>query len=180
MLRNPNTSDSVQLRVWWADPPAASARYSIVENDATVRHPCAIGVVRAAQPEPFTFAGLNLKTTMADLEKRYPSSIALGTFVHLSDEESHDHISTIGLSSNGAARTTPSPLSDGAGQSLVPIVRTIAIAPEETIWESGSYHGRSGGASAQSPIGVEYSYRVADHQLFPNASTGAVRRASKR
>jgi hypothetical protein len=63
------------------------------------------GSVLAAQPESFTFAGLNLKTTMADLKKRYPSSIALDTLVYLSDEESHDHISTIGLSSNGAART---------------------------------------------------------------------------
>ena len=61
--------------------------------------------VLAAQPESFTFAGLNLKTTMADLKKRYPSSTALDTLVYLSDEESHDHISTIGLSGNGAART---------------------------------------------------------------------------
>jgi len=61
--------------------------------------------VFAAQPESFTFAGLNLKTTMADLKKRYPSSMALDTLVYLSDKESHDHISTIGLSSNGAART---------------------------------------------------------------------------
>ena len=61
--------------------------------------------VLAAQPESFTFAGLNLETTMADLKRRYPSSMALDTLVYLSDEESHDHISTIGLSSNSAART---------------------------------------------------------------------------
>ena len=61
--------------------------------------------VLAAQPESFTFAGLNLKTTMADLKKRYPSSVAVDNLVYLSDEESHDHISTIGLSGNGPSRT---------------------------------------------------------------------------
>ena len=61
--------------------------------------------VLAAQPESFTFAGLNLKTTMADLKKRYPNSVAVDTLIYLSDEESHDHISTIGVSSNGPART---------------------------------------------------------------------------
>ena len=53
----------------------------------------------------FAFAGLSLNTTMAELKKRYPKSTALDTLVYLSDEESHDHISTVGLSSNGAART---------------------------------------------------------------------------
>jgi hypothetical protein len=59
----------------------------------------------AAQTETFTFAGLSLKTTMAELKKRYPRSTALDTLVYLSDEESHDHISTIGLSSSSGART---------------------------------------------------------------------------
>ena len=53
----------------------------------------------------FDFAGLNLNTTMADLKKRYPKSTALDTLVYLSDEESHDHISTVGVSRNGPART---------------------------------------------------------------------------
>ena len=61
--------------------------------------------VLAAQPEFFTCAGLDLETTLADLKKRYPSSVAVDTLVYLSDEESHDHISTIGLRSNGPART---------------------------------------------------------------------------
>ena len=61
--------------------------------------------VVAAQTESFTFAGLSLETTMTDLKKRYPRSTALDTLVYLSDEESHEHISTIGLSRNGAART---------------------------------------------------------------------------
>ena len=61
--------------------------------------------VLAAQPEPFSFAGLNLKTTMAELKGRYPRSTALDTLVYLSDEESHDHIATIGLTSTGAVRT---------------------------------------------------------------------------
>jgi hypothetical protein len=59
----------------------------------------------AAPTEPFSFAGLTLKTTMADLQTRYPRSTALDTVVYVSTEETHDHISTIGLSSNGAART---------------------------------------------------------------------------
>ena len=42
---------------------------------------------------------------MTDLKKRYPRSTALDTPVYLSDEESHDYISTIGVSGNGAART---------------------------------------------------------------------------
>ena len=61
--------------------------------------------VLAAQTESFTFAGLSPRTTTAELKKRYPRSTAVDTLVYLSDEESHDHISTIGLSSNGAART---------------------------------------------------------------------------
>jgi hypothetical protein len=61
--------------------------------------------VLAAQTESFIFAGLSLNTTMADLKKRYPRSTALDTLLYLSNEESHDHISTIGLSSSGAART---------------------------------------------------------------------------
>ena len=61
--------------------------------------------VAAAQTERFSFAGLSLNTTMADLQTRYPRSTALDTVVYVSTEETHDHISTIGLSSNGAART---------------------------------------------------------------------------
>jgi hypothetical protein len=61
--------------------------------------------VWTAQTESFTFADLSLKTTMAELKMRYPRSTALETVIYLSDEESHDHISTIGLSSNGAVRT---------------------------------------------------------------------------
>ena len=59
----------------------------------------------AAPTEPFSFAGLSLKTRMADLQTRYPRSTALETMVYVSTEETHDHISTIGLSSNGVART---------------------------------------------------------------------------
>jgi hypothetical protein len=53
----------------------------------------------------FNFAGLSLSTTMAELTKRYPRSMVLDTFVYLSDEDSHDDISTIGLSRNGDVRT---------------------------------------------------------------------------
>jgi hypothetical protein len=58
----------------------------------------------AAQTDPFSFAGLGLNTTMGDLQTRYPRSTALDTLVYVSKEESHDHISTIGVSSNGVAR----------------------------------------------------------------------------
>jgi hypothetical protein len=74
-----------------------------------VRHAIALALLAwsamSAQTARFTFAGLSLETTMEELTKRYPHSTAIGTRVYLSDEESHDHISTIGLSSNGAART---------------------------------------------------------------------------
>ena len=60
--------------------------------------------VLAARTEAFTFAGLSLETTMADLKKRYPRSTAIDALVYLSEEEAHDSISTIGLSSEGAAR----------------------------------------------------------------------------
>lgn len=61
--------------------------------------------VLAAQTDSFTFAGLGLNTTMAELKQRYPKSHAVEALVRLSDEESHDHISTIGLSSNRGVRT---------------------------------------------------------------------------
>jgi hypothetical protein len=60
--------------------------------------------VFSAQTGSFTFAGLSLKTTMAELTKRYPRSMALDTLVYLSDEDSHDDISSIGLSNNDAVR----------------------------------------------------------------------------
>ena len=65
--------------------------------------PSAQSVQRTASA--FAFAGLSPNTTMAELKKRYPKSTALDALVYLSDEESHDHISTVGLSSNGAVRT---------------------------------------------------------------------------
>lgn len=58
-----------------------------------------------AQPEPFAFAGLSLKTTIAELKTRYPRSTAVGTLIHVSNEDSHDHVSTIGLSTDGKVRT---------------------------------------------------------------------------
>ena len=61
--------------------------------------------VLAAQTDSFTFAGLSLKTTMAELKQRYPKSHAQEALIRLSDEESHDHISTIGLSTNRGVRT---------------------------------------------------------------------------
>jgi hypothetical protein len=51
--------------------------------------------VLAAQPEFFTFAGLSLRTTMADLKERYPSSTALDTLVYLSRR----HDSTVSAAS---------------------------------------------------------------------------------
>ena len=60
--------------------------------------------VLAAQTRSFMFAGLSLKTTMADLKQRYPRSMFVDTLVYVSGKESHDGISTIGLSDNGRVR----------------------------------------------------------------------------
>ena len=57
-----------------------------------------------AQTRAFVFAGLSLKTTLAELKQRYPQSTFLDTLVYVSEKESHDDISTIGLSSNGRMR----------------------------------------------------------------------------
>ena len=59
----------------------------------------------AAPTELFSFAGLSLETTIADLRTRYPRSTAVEAVVYLSTEETHDHISTIGVNSNGGHRT---------------------------------------------------------------------------
>jgi hypothetical protein len=62
------------------------------------------GPAVAAQPEPFTFAGLSGDTTIAELKQRYPQSVVVGQLVYVSARESHDSISTIGMSSTGARR----------------------------------------------------------------------------
>ena len=61
--------------------------------------------VSEAQTPAFVFAGLSLKTTVAELKQRYPRSTFLDTLVYISNEESHDDISTIRLSNNGRTRT---------------------------------------------------------------------------
>jgi hypothetical protein len=58
-----------------------------------------------AQTRAFVFAGLTLKTTMAELKQRYPRSTFLDALVYVSEEESHDNISTIALSNSGRMRT---------------------------------------------------------------------------
>ena len=57
------------------------------------------------QARTFIFAGLSSKTTLAELKQRYPQSTFLDTLVYVSEKESHDDISTIGLSNNGGMRT---------------------------------------------------------------------------
>jgi hypothetical protein len=61
--------------------------------------------VSEAQTRAFVFAGLSLKTTMAELKQRYPHSTFVDTLVYVSDKESHDDISTIGLSTDSRLRT---------------------------------------------------------------------------
>ena len=61
--------------------------------------------VSEAQTPAFVFAGLSLKTTVAELKQRYPRSTFLDTLIYVSNEESHDDISTIGLGNNGRIRT---------------------------------------------------------------------------
>jgi len=61
--------------------------------------------VSEAQTPAFVFAGLSLKTTVAELKQRYPRSTFLDTLVYVTNEESHDDISTIGLGNNGRIRT---------------------------------------------------------------------------
>jgi len=58
-----------------------------------------------AQSRSFVFAGLSLNTTMADLNERYPRSTFVDTLVYVSEQESHDSISTIGLGHDGALHT---------------------------------------------------------------------------
>src|SRR5687767_1145481 len=58
-----------------------------------------------AQIDTFSFAGLSLRATMEELRMKYPRSTAIEGLIYLSDQDSHDHISTIGLSGSGSART---------------------------------------------------------------------------
>ena len=59
----------------------------------------------AAQSRSFVFAGLSSNTTMAELKERYPRSTFVDTLVYVSEQESHDSISTIALGYNGALHT---------------------------------------------------------------------------
>ena len=59
----------------------------------------------AAQSRSFEFAGLSLGTTMAELRTRYPQSTFLDAMVYVSQEESHDDISTISLTTDSSGRT---------------------------------------------------------------------------
>ena len=63
------------------------------------------GSTVAAQPEPFSFAGLSLNTTIAELKRKYPRAMVVGELVYLTAQESHDGITTIGLSGTGARRS---------------------------------------------------------------------------
>lgn len=60
--------------------------------------------VLVAQDTAFVFAGLSLNTTMAELQQRYPRSTFLDSLVYLSEQDSHDGISTIGLAQNVPVR----------------------------------------------------------------------------
>ena len=64
------------------------------------------GSLAGLQSARFSFAGLDLGVTMKDLRLKYPQSQVLDDrLVYLSEKESHDHISTIGLSGTGSARS---------------------------------------------------------------------------
>jgi hypothetical protein len=58
-----------------------------------------------AQIDTFDFAGLSLRATMEELKVKYPRSTPTDGFIYLSDQDSHDDISTIGVSGPGSART---------------------------------------------------------------------------
>ena len=58
-----------------------------------------------AQIDTFSFAGLSLRATMEELRVKYPRSTAIGGLIYLSDQDSYEDISTIGLSGSGSART---------------------------------------------------------------------------
>jgi hypothetical protein len=47
---------------------------------------------RRGREEPFTFAGLGLRSDLAAVESRYPRSRRAGSYVYVAPEESHDHI----------------------------------------------------------------------------------------
>jgi hypothetical protein len=47
--------------------------------------------------EGFQFAGLSLRTTIQEAQRRYPRSQVSGRHVYVSDAESHDHIHAIDL-----------------------------------------------------------------------------------
>jgi len=63
------------------------------------------GSLAGMQPARFSFAGLDLGVTIKDLRLKYPRSQVLDEgLVYLSEKDSHDHISTIGLSGIGSGR----------------------------------------------------------------------------
>jgi hypothetical protein len=58
-----------------------------------------------AQTDTLSFAGLSLRATMEELRVKYPHSTGIDELMYLSDQDSHDDISAIGLSGSRSART---------------------------------------------------------------------------
>ncbi|QPF71645.1 hypothetical protein G8A07_01015 [Roseateles sp. DAIF2] len=59
----------------------------------------------AADAEGFSFAGLSLKTTAAELRQRYPASRVAGKHVQMAPAEARDHVYGITLPDGPAAAT---------------------------------------------------------------------------
>jgi hypothetical protein len=71
----------------------------------SICHAIMVMPVLMTQLVSYSFAGLSPRTTMSELKIRYPGSLALDGLMHLTEGESHDHISTIAVSSDGVVRT---------------------------------------------------------------------------
>jgi hypothetical protein len=72
-----------------------------------IRHAIALVVFLPSGAFPgdgFVFAGLSLRTTLQEVQKRYPHSLISGHHVYVADTDSHDQIRAIDLPDEGPNR----------------------------------------------------------------------------